>query len=131
MDCNINLGAHLVTPRGWYEHHGVYVGNGRVVHYAGLSTSFRRGPVEETSLESFAGEFGFRIEPHAAPAFSPEEIVLRARTRIGENRYRVFANNCEHFCEWCVAGRAKSTQVERLTGYPRQAARVAFRALDR
>ena len=31
MDNNIPLGAHLVTPRKWYSHHGVYVGNGRIV----------------------------------------------------------------------------------------------------
>ena len=40
------MGAHLVTPRRRYCHHGIYVGDGKVVHYAGLSRSLRRGPVE-------------------------------------------------------------------------------------
>lgn len=33
-DGAIPLGAHLVSPRKRYRHHGIYVGNGRVIHYA-------------------------------------------------------------------------------------------------
>jgi hypothetical protein len=131
MDSNLPLGAHLVTPRKWYSHHGVYVGNGRVVHYAGFSQRLRSGPVEETSLEAFAKHFGFRVEPHATPAFSPEEIVRRAKTRIGENRYGVLSNNCEHFSHWCVCGRARSSQVEALMKHPARVARLVAGALVR
>ena len=48
----------------------------------------------------------------------PEEIVLRATARIGENRYDMLSNNCEHFCVWCVCGQARSAQVERLRRFP-------------
>ena len=118
MDCNVFPGSHLVTPRRWYNHHGVYIGNGRVVHYAGFSRMLHRGPIEETSLEGFARHFGFRVQPQVAAAFSPEEIVRRATARIGENRYDMLSNNCEHFCVWCVCGQARSTQVERLQRFP-------------
>lgn len=40
-------GAHLTTPRRGYVHHGIYAGDGRVVHYAGFSRILRRGPVEK------------------------------------------------------------------------------------
>jgi len=130
MDCNVHIGAHLVTPRKWYEHHGVYVGNGRVVHYAGFSRMFHRGPVEEIPLEKFAKRFGFRIELHATPAFSPEEIIGRARTRLGEDRYGVLSNNCEHFVHWGVSGRARSGQVEKLLEHPAQLARAAADAFN-
>src|SRR5882762_7929917 len=46
------LGAHLVTPRGAYSHHGIYVGKGKVVHYAGLARSLHRGPVEEVTMHA-------------------------------------------------------------------------------
>ena len=118
MNCNVSPGAHLVTPRRWYDHHGIYIGNGRVVHYAGFSGMFHRGPIEETSLEAFARDFGFRVQPHVAAAFSPDEIVRRATARIGENRYAMLSNNCEHFSIWCVCGQARSPQVERLRRYP-------------
>jgi hypothetical protein len=32
---------------------------------------------------------------------------------VGEDRYRVLTNNCEHFCEWCLRGEARSYQVDR------------------
>ena len=31
------LGAHLITPRFAYSHHGVYVGAGTVVHYGAFA----------------------------------------------------------------------------------------------
>ena len=47
------LGTHLTTPRRGYVHHGIYAGDGRVIHYAGYHRAFRRGPVQETTLEHF------------------------------------------------------------------------------
>ena len=32
---------------------------------------------------------------------------------LGEDRYRVWTNNCEHFVHWCLSGTARSAQVER------------------
>jgi hypothetical protein len=43
-------------------------------------------------------------------------VVHRARSRLGEDRYHVLRNNCEHFCEWCVRGQHRSYQVEALVG---------------
>ena len=65
------LGAHLVSSRGPYSHHGVYVGDGKVVHYAGLADGLKAGPVEEADLEVFAGVKGWRIREHAKPKFAP------------------------------------------------------------
>ena len=48
------LGSHLVTPRRGYLHHGIYVGAGKVVHYAGFAHGLRRGPVEEVPFGHFA-----------------------------------------------------------------------------
>jgi hypothetical protein len=49
------LGSHVVTSRCGYQHHGIYVGDGKVVHYAGLAHGFHRGQVEEISLARFRG----------------------------------------------------------------------------
>jgi hypothetical protein len=118
MTDNLPTGAHLVTPRGWYEHHGIYAGNGRVVHYAGYCHGLHTGPVEEVSLEQFCGGQGFAIRVQAGSNYTPAEIVERARSRIGEQRYHLLANNCEHFCEWAVNGRSCSSQVERFLAFP-------------
>ena len=105
-------GAHIISPRRGYLHHGIYVGDGRVVHYA-LAYGLYHAPVEEVSLAQFARGRGVwaRWRP---PAFERAEIVRRARSRLGEARYRILHNNCEHFCEWCVHGEARSYQIERL-----------------
>jgi hypothetical protein len=112
------LGAHLTTSRRGYTHHGMYVGHARVVHYSGLSGFWQCGPVEEVSLSRFAFGRPVQIADHGRPAYSPEEIVRRARSRIGENDYRLLTNNCEHFCNWCLCGVSRSTQVERRWQLP-------------
>jgi uncharacterized protein YycO len=37
--------------------------------------------------------------------------VERAASRIGERRYSLTSNNCEHFANWCATGVAVSRQV--------------------
>jgi Lecithin retinol acyltransferase len=107
------IGAHIVTPRSVYTHHGIYVGEGRVVQYAGLSYGLRGGPVEEISLAQFARGRGIWVRSEGSSSFDREEVVRRARSRLGENRYHPLKNNCEHFCEWCVCGVPRSFQVDR------------------
>ena len=104
------LGSHLVSPRTFYDHHGIYVGNGRVIHYAGLADGLRRGPVEEVSLANFARGRAIRIRQDV-PRFAHREIVERARSRLGERRYRILTNNCKHFCDW-ARGREGSRRFD-------------------
>jgi hypothetical protein len=106
----MEIGSHLVTPRRGYVHHGIYVGEGRVIHYAGFKGLLRRGPVEEISLEAFSGGRGFAVRK------AVREAAARARSRLGEDRYRFLTNNCEHFAEWCATGQSRSSQVERFLG---------------
>ena len=108
------LGAHMVTPRRGYTHHGIYVGRGRVVQYGGLSRGLGRGPVEEVSVSQFAQgrPIWLRLDKSRWP--NRDEVARRARSRLGENRYNLLANNCEHFCEWCVRGEHRSYQVDEL-----------------
>jgi hypothetical protein len=117
------LGAHLVTPRLAFAHHGIYVGAGNVVHYGALASQFRRAPVEEVSLAFFAHGHPLYVRPHTAPRFNCREVIKRARSRLGENRYSLLHNNREHFCEWCVHDVSRSLQVERVLKFPMAFAR--------
>lgn len=114
----IDLGAHVVSEREGYSHHGIYAGNGQVIHYGGFHHSIGRRPVEFVSLNSFAAgkRVGVRSEPHAL--YRGVDAVMRARSRLGEDRYRILTNNCEHFCTWCVQGVARSEQVRRCFMHP-------------
>jgi hypothetical protein len=113
------VGAHLIVPWLGFTHHGIYVGAGRVVHYGALMYDIIRKPVEEVSFDAFAeGRPVFVIEHHEV-CFDSAEIVRRARSRLGEKRYRLLTNNCEHFVEWCLHDLPRSFQAETALAYPR------------
>ena len=120
------LGAQVVIQRHGYRHYGIYAGHGWIVHYAGWSRSLRRGPVQQVSLAQFAGGREVWVLPRGNARYTGEDVVRRARSRLGENRYRVTTNNCEHFCAWCVTGESRSEQIERWLGWPRGAIETAL-----
>ena len=119
-------GTHLVTQRRGYEHHGVYVGNGRVVHYAGFADAAQRAPVREVTMECFSRGRATWVRLHPFAKYTGQEAVARARSRMGEDCYRLLTNNCEHFCVWCLLGEARSKQVEACLTHPRVALRTVI-----
>src|SRR5512147_1582734 len=46
----LRIGDHLVSARRFTSHHGIYLGNGQVIHYAGLASGLQAGPVKVSSL---------------------------------------------------------------------------------
>jgi hypothetical protein len=103
------LGAHLVTPRRGYTHHGIYVGRGRVVQYGGLSHGLRRGPVEEVALLQFA-----RGRPIWLRLEEPRQMkscieLVRGLAKIATTCSRITANiSANGACE-ANLGATKST----------------------
>lgn len=59
---------------------------------------------EEAWFFKLAREYGYHL-------FTPQETVARARSRLGENKYFLPVNNCEHFALWCKTGMSESHQV--------------------
>ncbi|WP_423382991.1 lecithin retinol acyltransferase family protein [Burkholderia sp. LMG 32019] len=110
-DGELPVGAHLVTQRPGYLHHGIYIGDGNVIHYAGLSRRLSGGPVEVVSIDDFRAGFKLTIVRHARTPYAGMEAVRRAASRLGESHYRLLTNNCEHFCLWCLFGTGRSEQV--------------------
>ncbi len=94
---------------GVYTHHGIYSGNGCVIHYA----VDKKGTVciHEDSFAQFAGGYPvYRMPLGEGPLiYTPEEAVRRARSRLGERRYHVLINNCENFVRWCRYGSRDNT----------------------
>lgn len=109
----IPLGAHLVSPRSGYKHHGIYTGCGQVIHYSGLANGLSQGPIEEVPLEAFCQGNEFSIRPEPTAQYQGIDVVHRARSRLGEDGYNLISNNCEHFCHWCLHGKPRSKQVRR------------------
>jgi hypothetical protein len=84
-----------------------------------------RGPVEEVTIACFAAGSEVWIEPGDRPGYADRQVAERARTRLGENRYRLLTNDCEHFCAWCLDGESRSEQGRACLTYPRAAMRAA------
>jgi hypothetical protein len=120
-------GIELIVDRLAYRHHGIYLGEGLVIHYAGRVRR-SHGLIETIALRSFVGKRCVRVGRRPAGSRHGEVIVRRARSRLGEHRYAVFSNNCEHFCSWCYVGESRSTQVDRLLQRVR-AVRCAVRSI--
>ncbi|MFB6349811.1 lecithin retinol acyltransferase family protein [Moraxella sp. ZJ142] len=116
-DCSgrvIKTGDHLASERvqGTYHHHGIYIGNGKVIHYAGFSDGFKADKVCQTTIEKFSNGNGCEIIPHYSPKYDRETVVSRAQSRLGEDEYNLLTNNCEHFVNWCIYGKSESRQVK-------------------
>lgn len=104
-------GDHLFCSQGAYQHHAIDLGNGNVIQYGGAD--FSSLSVEIVSYERLSMHGQVYVADSQAE-FSPDEIVGRAESRIGENNYCLFTNNCEHFVNWCRMGVAESRQVNRV-----------------
>ena len=115
------IGAHLVTPWRGFAHHGIHLGGGRVIHYNARVYQFNRRPVEETDMREFAEGRPVFVVSHAEDVHDAAEVLRRARSRLGEDRYHLFDNNCEHLVEWCLHGVARSFQVESALEFPQRA----------
>ncbi len=100
---------HLQAPRqhGLFLHHGIDLGDGTVAHYL-EGREILRSP-----LEDFSRGEPISSVPYPEDGCSPVGVTLRrAMGRIGEQRYNLLFNNCEHFAHWCKTGRHRSAQVE-------------------
>jgi hypothetical protein len=118
----VRVGSHLRVLRIGYQHHGIYIGRKRVIHFSGESKTIApSATIREDSLEDFiyGGPMGdeerkqqFAEIIEYESRLPAQEIVKRARSKIGSADYNLFGNNCEHFATWCVTGDAHSTQVQ-------------------
>lgn len=112
----IPLGSVIYAKRTLYRHYGVYVGDGRVVHFAakkGFETDAENAFIQMTSLDEFAKGDEIEVEPDYEGALGGKETAERAMACVGEGKgeYNLVFNNCEHFANWCKYGEKSSSQV--------------------
>lgn len=105
-------GDHIRTWRRGYWHHGIDCGDGTVIHYTGTPLRLRDAVVERCSMDEFLR--GSVVEMVVSlEAVDPDAVIARAESRLGEKKYNLITDNCEHFASWCVTGRKESKQVQR------------------
>lgn len=107
-------GDHIRVLRGFYWHHGIDSGDGTVIHYTG--TPFERNAAVKRESRNVFAEGG-EVEVVSHPGgFGAHKTIGRARSRMGEKKYDLVFNNCEHFALWCCPGEHRSEQVDVVTG---------------
>lgn len=121
-------GDHLTVNHGLYTHHGIDLGDGQVIHYGRGLSDLRNARVEIVSMELFSG--GKQISRvDSRLDYTADQVIQRAKSRIDENNYDLFDNNCEHFANWCRHGEAISRQASHTQTVLRQTAASAIRPL--
>lgn len=97
-ESELDRADHLYVQRSVYTHHGLYLGNGRVMHYIKGEDG-----IGITSLEDFAKGSKIHVR-NSSKYYSSDEVISRAYSRLGENDYFLLMNNCENFVNWCRNG---------------------------
>ncbi len=114
MTDRLKVGDHLVSPRAFYHHHGLYAGDNLVIEYRKSDRRGIPGRVTEVPLEDFHEGSSFWVKAHGRVRYDPQTAIERARSRLGESDYGLASNNCEHFVEWCLNGDHRSAQVDQV-----------------
>ena len=71
------------------------------------------GEIKEETLEVRPSEIHvLDYRDQSLVAYSVDESLTRAKSRLGEKRYSVVTNNCEHLVNWAITGTAQSAQTQ-------------------
>jgi hypothetical protein len=109
---DLNLGDHIYVKRKLYSHHGIYAGDGNVIHYSGEVKEKKDPLVSETGIEDFL-KGGKLKRRHYKKRLPPSETLSMAKKHLSDRSYSLTLNNCEHFATYCATGKKKSTQVRK------------------
>lgn len=123
---------------GIYRHFGIYIGYGKVIHFAAPNGDFDadNALIRETSLEHFCEgsdiyEMDFSKEFKSCRLWryivnssdyelqTPRKTVARAKAKLGKKGlknkgYNIVTDNCEHFALWCKTNVVESKQVNKI-----------------
>jgi hypothetical protein len=105
-------GDVIYTKHGLYRHYGIYINENCVIHYDGKIDDFflREMCIIKTTMDRFLdGNSQYYIDKRNSK-FDNDEVVKRATQKIGEEKFNLIFNNCEHFSMWCKADLKTSKQ---------------------
>ena len=110
---DLNLGDHIYVRRRVYSHHGIYAGDGTVIHYTGEEKEKKDPLIRETDIEAFLKDGKLRRRDYKK-RLPPSETLSFAKKHLSDNSYSITLNNCEHFATYCATGKRKAGSYARL-----------------
>ena len=109
---DLSLGDHIYVKRLLYSHHGIYAGDGNVVHYTGEEKEKKDPLIRETDIHDFLK--GGKLKKRNYRKRLPPSVTLSlAKKYLSNKSYSLTLNNCEHFATYCATGKKKSKQVRK------------------
>jgi hypothetical protein len=117
IEKDLNQGDHIYVRRKGllYSHHGIYFGNGTVIHFKGAVREKKDPVVIKTDLENFLS--GRKLKRRDYKRRLPHDETLRiAIDHLSKKGYSLAFNNCEHFASYCATGKKRSAQVRNVVG---------------
>lgn len=114
---DLRQGDHIYVKRKGrlYSHHGIYAGQGMVIHYKGVEKEKKDPIVRKTEMDDFLN--GGKLKRRDYKKRLPHSETLRiAREHLSNNGYSLAFNNCEHFATSCTTGKKRSIQVRKVVG---------------
>ncbi len=111
----LNRGDHIYVRRKGllYSHHGIYAGEGHVIHFKGSDKEKRNPVVIITDMDNFLN-FGKLRRRNYKRRLPHSETLRVAQAHLLNKKYSLAFNNCEHFAAYCATGKKKSVQVRRV-----------------
>jgi hypothetical protein len=104
-----------------YTHHGIFVSNNEIIHFAsrdGDNLTGSDNEIHKTDLRSFLRGGVLEVKVYNSEELAqlnpPDVIVKIARSLVGDDGYNLVFNNCEHFANYCTLGEHRSHQVEKV-----------------
>src|SRR5579872_5049648 len=96
----MQIGDHIKVLRFLYWHHGIYVGNGAVIHFSGFGDGKSRATVQLGTLDEFE-RGGRAVVVEYGPAVDPTEVIRRAYMLLDTGGYNLLSFNRETVARWC------------------------------
>jgi hypothetical protein len=112
---DLNPGDHIYVRRLVYSHHGIWAGDGTVIHYTGEAKEKKDPLIRETDIEAFLKGGKLKRRDYKKRLPSPETLSL-AKKHLSNKNYSLALNNCEHFATYCATGKRKSRQLREAVG---------------
>ncbi|KAH9490838.1 Phospholipase A and acyltransferase 2 [Bulinus truncatus] len=106
-------GDVLKIPTECHTHYGLYVGYGNMIHIAAIKSG-QHGhydiEVKEESYMSVAKDNIVSVDNeddcyHTDSQFSRDQIVTRAKRKLGAMKYEAIFQSCKVFVDWCRYGK--------------------------
>lgn len=100
-----------------YSHHGIYMGDGTVIHFTELFKEQGKNKILRTSLSDFARRRRVEVVEYEGFHFHRDITMYLAEKSIGRKGFGLFRNNCEHFASWCKTGVLESKQSKAVANW--------------